>query len=93
MERNVREFLQETGSHSLKALGVLSPHRRYNYLLQGVNVTPLIGLMPERAVTKLTSHDGKWFLTAEGTFSNPKSRESKSGLVKHLKLAGNVFWR
>ncbi len=92
MERNVREFLKETGAHGLKARGVLSPHRRYNYLLQGVNVTPLIRLMRERGVSKLTSHDGKWFLTAEGTFSNPKSRESKSGLVKHLKLAGNVFW-
>ena len=92
MERNVREFLKETGAHGLKARGVLSPHRRYNYLLQGVNVTPLIGVMRERGVTKLTSHDGNWFLTAEGIFSNPKSRESKSGLVKDLKLAGNVFW-
>lgn len=93
MERNIREFLREMGAQALEECSVLSPNRQYRYLLQGVNVTPLIGLMRERGVTKLTSHDGKWFLTATGTFSNPKSRESKIGLVEDLKFASNVFWR
>ena len=48
MERNVREFLRETGAEVLEARKVLSPHRSYGYLLQGVNVNPLIGLMRER---------------------------------------------
>ena len=92
MERNIREFLRETGADRLQARGILSPHRRYSYLLQGVNVHPLIGLMREQGVTKLTSHDGKWFLTAKGTFGNPKSREAKQGSVKSLAVTGNVFW-
>ena len=92
MERNIREFLRETGADGLKARGVLSPHRRHNYLLRGVNVMPLIALMREGGVSKLISHDGKWFLTAAGTFANPKSREAKGGAVKSLELMGNVFW-
>ena len=92
MERNIREFLRETGAEELKSRSVLSPHRRYNYLLRGVNVSPLIGLMRERGVSKLTSHDGKWFLTADGAFANPQSREAKDGLVTQLEKSGNVFW-
>lgn len=91
MERNIREFLRETGAAGLKDRGVLSPHRRHDYLLRGVNVMPLIALMREGGVSKLTSHDGKWFLTAAGTFANPKSREAKGGSVKSLGLMGNVF--
>ena len=92
MERNIREFLRETEADGLKARGILSPHRRYNYLLQGVNVAPLIRWMRECGVTKLTSHDGKWFLTAKGAFGNPKSREAKRGSIKSLAVMGNVFW-
>ena len=92
MERNVREFLREIGAEGLKDRGVLSPNRRYFYLLQGANVAPLLALMRERGVSKLVSHDGKWFLTAEGEFANPKSREGKTGLVKQLEKCGNVFW-
>lgn len=91
MERNIREFLRETGAAGLKDRGVLSPHRRHNYLLRGVNVIPLIELMREGGVSKLISHDGKWFLTAAGTFANPKSREVKGGSVKSLELRGSVF--
>ena len=72
MEWNVRE----QRNRRAKVRGVFTTSR-YNYLLQGVNVTPLLRLMHERGVTKLTSHDE---MTAGGTFSNPKSRESKSGL-------------
>ena len=41
----------------------------------------------------MNSHDGKWFLTAEGSFGNPSSREAKFGLVKQLEKPGNVFWK
>ena len=91
MERNIREFLRETGAAKLADQGALSAHRRYNYLLQGANVTPLVKLMRDRGVSKLVSHNGKWFLTAEGTFGNPKSGEAKQGPVKNLAHLGNVF--
>ena len=90
MERSVREFLKEIGAESLKDRGVLTRHRRYNYLLQGVGVKPLVGLMREKGVSKLVSHDGKWFLAADGAFRNPKSTEKK-GAVDHLTRLGNVF--
>ena len=92
MERNVREFLRETSAEELQSQHILSPHRRYNFLLQGVNVVPLVDLMRQRGVSKLTSHDGNWFLAVDGTFANPKSREIKTGPVKQLEHAGNVFW-
>ena len=92
MERNVREFLRETGAEELKARMVLSANKGCAYLLQGKNVFPLMEMMRERGVSKLVSHDGKWFLTAEGKFANPKSREAKDGLVKQLEKSGNVFW-
>ena len=92
MERNIREFLRETGAEELKARMVLSANKGCAYLLQGKNVFPLMEVMRERGVSKLVSHDGKWFLTAEGKFANPKSREAKDGLVKQLEKSGNVFW-
>ena len=92
MERNIREFLRETGAEELEARKVLSANRRWAYLLQGKNVLPLMEMMREHGVTKLVSHDGKWFLTSEGKFANPRSRETKEGLVKQLKKPGNVFW-
>ena len=92
MKRNIREFLRETGAEELKARMVLSANKGCAYLLQGKNVFPLMEVMRERGVSKLVSHDGKWFLTAEGKFANPKSREAKDGLVKQLEKSGNVFW-
>lgn len=90
MEREIREFLQTIAVDELVARGVLNP-KGNDYLLQGVNVAPLIGLMRERGVTRLTSLDGRWSLTAEGMFNNPYSREAKSGSYESLEKPGNVF--
>ena len=49
--------------------------------------------MRERGVTQLTSPESRWSLTVEGIFSNPQSREAKSGLYESLDSHGNVFWR
>ena len=92
MERNIREFLRETGVAELRSRCVLTPNKGCANLLQGKNVAPLIDLMWENGVTKVLSHDGTWSLTSDGRFSNPKSREAKKGLVKQLKKSGNVFW-
>lgn len=91
MEREIREFLQRIAVDELVARGVLNP-KGNGYLLQGVNVAPLIGLMRERGITRLTSSDNRWSLTVEGMFSNPHSREAKSGLYESLERHGNVFW-
>ena len=91
MKRNIREFLRENGAEGLKSRGVLSPNRRCAYLLQGRNVVPLLEMMRERGVSKLVSHDGKWFLTVEGEFANPKSRDVKAGSVKQLGKGGQCF--
>ena len=92
MEKEIREFLQTIAVDELVSRGSLNP-KGNGYLLQGVNVAPLIGLMSERGVTRLTSSDGRWSLTVEGVFSNPYSREAKSGLYESLERPGNVFHR
>ena len=90
MEREIREFLQTIAVDELVVRGVLNP-KGNGYLLQGVNVSPLIGLMRERGVNQLTSPESRWSLTVEGVFSNPYSREAKSGLYESLERPGNVF--
>ena len=92
MERNIREFLRETGAAELKSRNVLSANKWCAHLLQGKNVLPLMEMMRERGVSKLVSHGGKWFLAADGRFANPKSREAREGLVQILEKPGNVFW-
>ena len=90
MEREVGEFLRTISVDELVARGALN-RKGNSYLLQGVNVAPLVGLMRDRDVTRLTSSDGRWSLTVEGLFSNPHSKEAKSGLYESLERRGNVF--
>ena len=91
MEREVIDFLTEVSIDELVSRRVVSPYGRYGYVLQGRNVAALIRLMRDRGVTKLTSAEWDWYLGVDGTFSNPGSREFKSGAVERLDHPGNVF--
>ena len=91
MEKDITEFLTEVSIDELVSRGAVSPYGKYGYVLQGRNVAALIGLMRDRGVTKLTSAERDWHLGVDGTFSNPGSREFKSGVVERLEERGNVF--
>ena len=92
MERDITEFLSEVSIDELVSRGAVSPYGKYGYVLQGRNVAPLIRLMRDCGVTRLTSAERDWHLGVDGTFGNPKSREFKSGVVERLERTGNVFW-
>ncbi len=92
MERDIREFLRGFSVDELVRREVFAPWGRYGYVLQGRHVASLIRLMREQGVTKLTYAETNWYLSADGTFNNPSSREFKSGLVERLERSGNVFW-
>ena len=91
MERNVKEFLRETGADALEARRVLYANKRWGYLLQGTSVEPLIQLMRDQGITNLVSADRKWAITVDGWFRNPLSRGSKEGWIKCLAHPKNVF--
>ncbi|MYC38952.1 MAG: hypothetical protein F4X66_18885 [Chloroflexi bacterium] len=91
MERDVCEFLMDVSIDELVSREVVSPYGRYGYVLQGRNVAALVRLMRDRGVTGLTSAEGNWRLGTDGTFSNPRPREFKSGAVGRLEHTGNVF--
>ena len=92
MERDIKEFLREVSIDELVSRGVVSPYGKYGYVLQGRNVAALMRLMRDRGVTRLTRAERSWHLSMDGTFSNPNSREFKSGVVERLERPGNVFW-
>ena len=92
MERDITEFLLGISTGELLSRGVVAPYGRYGYLLQGRHVASLMQLMRDRGVNRLTSTERKWYLGVDGTFSNPMSKEFKSGLVEGLEHPGNVFW-
>ena len=92
MEKDITEFLMEVSIDELLSRGAVSPYGKYGYVLQGRNVAPLMVLMRDRGVTRLTSAKRDWHLSTDGTFSNPRSREFESGVVERLERSGNVFW-
>ena len=92
MERDISEFLTEVSIDELVSRGVVSPYGKYGYVLQGRNVAALIRLMRDRGVTRLISAERDWHLGVDRTFSNPRSREFRSGTVERLERPGNVFW-
>ena len=91
MERNVYEYLGETSTDELLSRGVVSAQGQVRTRAPGQ-----ARCLPDASdagpgVTKLTFNDRDWHLTVDGTFSNPKSREFKSGAFERLEGPGNVF--
>ena len=88
MEMDVSDFLRQVTPDELVDRGIL---RGKTNLLKSGSETPLMALMVERAVSRLTAQDRKWFLTSEGEFQNPRSNEAESGRVEDLGNPGSVF--
>ena len=90
MEEDVRTFLERFSPGELTRWGILRGSR---CLLQGLSVTPLIGLMKEHNVTRLVAEDRRWFLTSDGEFSNPRSGQGdiRRGRIGDLRKPGSVF--
>jgi len=85
----VKEFLRNAGIDLLRERGVLHTVRQ---LLQGRSVHPLIRLMKNQNVERLTNVDGFWYLTADSKFANPNPRERrKCDHIDQLDHLGNVF--
>ena len=85
MELDIRDFLRRLSRDELRRRSI------HPDMLSGIDVAPLIDLMKERWVTRLVAEDRGWFLTSDGEFANPGSREIKQGRVKDLQSPGNVF--
>ena len=93
MEVDVREFLSGFSVEELEALGILHPGRHGQRWLRAQSVNPMIKLIQEHNITKLSADDRRWFLTVDGAFANPNSPtgEAKQGQVWDLQNPGGVF--
>ena len=88
---NIRDFMIGVSSEELRRRGILLSHAGDDNLLMGDSVEPLIELMRDRGVTRLTYPKREWYLDDSGDFSNPESREAKSGDSRALANRGDVF--
>ena len=87
-EVDARTFLERFTADQLAARGILNGATR---LLNNRSVQPLIGLMAEQGVSRLSAPERQWCLDADGTFQNPRSTEVTSGSIESLTNLGNVF--
>ena len=77
-EIDVREFLEQFSLNDLKERKVLKSNNR----LDGrISAQPLLVLMREYNVTRLTSKKSGWYLDAAGNWENPMAKSS-TGFTK-----------
>ncbi len=79
MEKDIRDFLLEFNLEELSERGII---RTSNLFLQGASVTPLMSLMKDHGITRLTAKERGWYLDSDGAWSNPGSQlgtETRSG--------------
>ena len=88
MDEDVRDFLRKFSLGELTERGVL---RGETPLLRGLSVPLLIALMKEHGLNRLTAQERNWYLTADGEFSNPGSKDILQGQYGNLDRHGNVF--
>ena len=86
MDQDIRDFLRRFSWEELRSSSI-NPD-----MLQGYHLAALIDLMKKHQVTRLVAEDRGWFLTSDGEFANPGSREIRRGRVEALRSPGNVFW-
>lgn len=97
MDQDIRTFLKGFSLDKLKTPGGLGILRLFRdrfgdrYLLRKESVRPLIALMREHNITRLTAMDRNWFLTSDGKFTNPGSPSTKWGNIADLKNPGDIF--
>ena len=89
MEQDIRDFLKSFSREELIERGVL---RGATHLLNTRSVEPLLRLMEEQGITRLTAEERRWFLTSDREFGNPGSDEMKQGRVEDLPRPGRIFW-
>ena len=85
MDEDVRDFLRKFSLGELTERGVL---RGETPLLRGLSVPLLIALMKEHGVNRLTAQERNWYLTADGEFSNPGSKDILQGQYGNLDRHG-----
>ena len=88
MDEDIRDFLRKFSLVELTERGVL---RGETPLLRGLSVSLLIALMKEHEVDRLTAQERNWYLTSDGEFSNPGSKDILQGQYENLDRHGNVF--
>jgi hypothetical protein len=89
MEQDIRDFLKSFSREELFEWRILS---RATHLLNTGSVEPLLRLMDEQGITRLTAEERRWFLTSDGDFANPRSDDIKQGRVEDLRSPGRIFW-
>ena len=80
IELDAREFLKQFSLDELAGRKILIP-RRGNCLDGKISAHPLLVLMHEHNITRLTSTESGWYLDAAGNWENPIS-ESRTGFKK-----------
>ena len=88
MNENVRDFLRKFRLGELTERGIL---RRETPWLRGSSVPPLMALMKEHGVPPLVAQERNWYLTSDGEFSNPGSKDILQGHYENPERHGNVF--
>jgi hypothetical protein len=92
MEQDVREFLGRFSADYLLELGVLQ-HYGSDVQLRARSVGPLRRLMSQQGVSRLVDTNGRWFLTEDGQFCNPRTLREipEQGWVEELANPGSIF--
>ena len=96
MDQDIRTFLKGFSLDKLNppgGLGILRLFRIGSEIgtYRKESVRPLITLMREHNITRLTAMDRNWFLTSDGKFTNPGSPSAKWGNVDDLRNPGDIF--
>ena len=94
MEQDIRDFLNQFSFEELLEQNILSPWSRNNlkyYRLDAQSYAPLIELMKQYGATRLEAKKHDWFLTSDGEFANPNSKEITRGMVAELSSPRHVF--
>ena len=88
MNEDVRDFLRKFRLGELTERGILRGEIPW---LRGLSVPPLMALMKEHGVPRLVAQERNWYLTSDGEFSNPGSKDILQGHYENLERHGNVF--
>ena len=94
MEIDVREFLKRFSFEELLKRNILSPWTRNDrtyYRLSAESYVPLLTLMNQHGITRLESRERNWYVTSDGDFANPHSKEITKGNVDELNSLRHVF--
>lgn len=84
-------FLESIGEEQLVAQSILITRAGQSLLLTGDSVAPLLVLLKEKNIDRLTNAKGDWWLEATGYYRNQKSAGPLSGHFESAPSTGCVF--